>query len=96
MGCGQSVSDLTASHFRQYIETFSAILALCEGIHRSVGGGALIFSLLLAVTSCSNSWVVGDLRRHGTHMTSLMFCQDKIWGMTNGRRYRECRSQISK
>ena len=62
--------------WRHLMGTFSALLALCAGIHRSpinspLKGqwcGALMLSLICAWT---NGWVnnreAGDLRRHGAH-----------------------------
>ena len=62
--------------WRHQMETFSALLALCAGIHWSPVSsphkgqwhGALMFSLICAWT---NGWVnnreAGDLRRHRAH-----------------------------
>ena len=66
------------------METFSALLAICAGIHRSPVNSpykgqwrwALLFSLICAWI---NGWVnrreVGDLRRHRTHYdVTVMNC----------------------
>ena len=58
---------LIVTWWRHQMETFSALLALCAGIHRSPVNsfhkgqwrGALVFSLICA-------WING-LRRHGAH-----------------------------
>ena len=61
---------------RHQMETFSALLAICEGIHRSSVDsshkdqwrGALMFSLVWARTNgWANNWDAGDLRRHCAH-----------------------------
>ena len=58
------------------METFSALLALCEGIYRSPVNsphkgqwhGALMFSLICAwINVWVNNRSAGDLRRHRTH-----------------------------
>ena len=62
--------------WRHQMETFFALLALCEGDHRSPVDspdkgqwhGALMFSLISAWTSnWANNRDVGDLRRHRPH-----------------------------
>ena len=60
--------------WRHQMETYSALLALCEGNspvnspHKGQWRGALMFSLICAQT---NGWVnnrdAGDLRRHRAH-----------------------------
>ena len=74
------------------METFSASLAFCAGIHRSPVNspykdqwrGALMFSLICA---CTNGWVnnreADDLRRHRTHynvtlMSNLHWLVDEV------------------
>ena len=78
MCSGQLVSlwDPARAWWRHQMETFSALLAICAGTHRSPVNsphkgqwrGALMFTLICART---NGWVnnreAGDLRRHGTH-----------------------------
>ena len=62
--------------WRHHMKTFSASLALCEGIHRwSVDSPhkgwwrrVLVFSLICAWTNgWANNWYAGDLRRHRAH-----------------------------
>ena len=64
------------SWWRHQMETFSASLALCEGIHRSPvnspykdqSRGALMFSLICAsINSWANNGHAVDLRRHRAH-----------------------------
>ena len=70
--------------------SFSALLALCVGIHRSLVNsphkgqwrGALMFSLICAWI---NAWVdnrdAGELRRHRAHfdVTVMLLCSNKLW-----------------
>ena len=76
------------SWWRHQMETFSALLAICAGIHRSPVNSphkgqwwwALVFSLICAWI---NGWVnkreAGDLRRHCAHYdVILMWC---MWYM---------------
>ena len=68
---------LTAkSWWRHQMETFSALLAVCGGFHRSPVNsphkgqwrGTLMFSLICAwINRWVNNWKVGDLRRHRAH-----------------------------
>ena len=62
--------------WRHQMETFSALLAFCEGIHRSPVTsphkdqlhGALLFSLICAwINTWVNNGEAGDLRRHRAH-----------------------------
>ena len=62
--------------WRHQMGTFSALLALCVGIHRSSvnsphkghGRGALMLSLICAwIKGWVNNREAGDLRRHRTH-----------------------------
>ena len=67
------------------METFSALLALCAGIHRSPVNsphkgqwrGALMFSFICAWL---NGWVInreaGDLRRHRAHYGVIVMLKD--------------------
>ena len=64
------------SRWRHQVETFFALLALCEGIHRSPMDsphkgqwrGILMFSLICAWTNdLANNQDVGDLKRHRAH-----------------------------
>ena len=69
------VNTYSISWWRHEMETFSALLAICAGIHRSTvnsphkgqSRGALMFSLICALM---DGWVnnreTGDLRRHRT------------------------------
>ena len=65
--------------WRHQMETFSALLAICEGIHRSPVNslhkgqwrGALMFSLICArINGWVNNREAGDLRRHRAVMAS--------------------------
>ena len=71
--------------WRHQMETFSALLAICAGIHQSPVNsphkgqwrGAFMFSFICAWI---NGWVnnrgVGDLRRHcGHYDVTVMFCK---------------------
>ena len=62
--------------WRQQMDTFSALLALCAGIHRSPVNSphkgqwrrALMFSLICArINGWVNNCEAGDFRRHRTH-----------------------------
>ena len=61
------------------IETISALLAFCKGNPTVTGGfpsqrsrNADFFSVLLVQTNWrTNNWHAGDLKCHGTHVTSL-------------------------
>ena len=62
--------------WRHQMETFSALLAICAGIHRSPVNsphkgqwrGALMFSLICArINNWVNNGEAGDLRRHRGH-----------------------------
>ena len=71
------------------METPSALLTLCAGIHRPPVNsphkgqwrGALIFPLI-----CANTWAnnedAGDLRRHHTHydVIVVLVCIIYVWG----------------
>ena len=69
--------------WRHQMETFSALLAICAGIHRSPVNsphrgqwhGALTFSLICV---WKNDWVnnreAGDLRRYRTHYGVIVMC----------------------
>ena len=74
--------------WRHQMEAFSALLAFCEGIHRSPVNsphkgqwrGALIFSLTCAWT---NGWVnnrdAGDLRRNRAHYDVTVMSLEWWW-----------------
>ena len=79
--------------WRHQMETFSALLALVRGIHRSPVNSphkgqwrwALMFSLICAWINCwVNNGDAGDLRRHSTHydVTVMMLI---TWGRTSTR-----------
>ena len=65
--------------WRHDLDTVSTLQAISEGKPLLTGGftkgnlcGDLMYSFLLASTSCwTNSLVGGDLRRHNAHVTSL-------------------------
>ena len=70
-GCGNNTA-----WWRHQMETFSAILAICAGIHRSPVNsphkgqwrGALMFSLICSwINDWENNRDAGDLRRHHAH-----------------------------
>ena len=68
-------SDISWWHHQ--MESFSALLAICAGIHRSPHKGqrrrALMFSLICArINGWVNNRAVGDLRCHRAIMTSLL------------------------
>ena len=75
----------TTSWRRHHMETFSASLALCAGIHRSPVNsphksqwrGALMFSLICAwISSWENNREASGLRRQGAHYdVTVMFYQ---------------------
>ena len=55
------------------METLSALLAFCEGNQKGKKYGALVFTLLLAWTSCGkNSRGAGGLRSHDAHVSSCV------------------------
>ena len=71
------------SWWRHQMETFSAILALCAGIHWSPVNsphkgqwrGALMFSLICWINDWVNNDEAGDLRCHRAHYdVSVMWC----------------------
>ena len=71
----------TSSWWRHQMETFSALLALCVGNHRSPLNsphkgqwlGALMFSLIYAWTNdWANNRDAGHLRRHRIHDVTVM------------------------
>ena len=82
----------THTRWRHQIETFSALLALCAGIHRSPVNsphkgqwrGALMFSLMC---TWMNGWVnnreAGDLRRHRAHYDVIVMIQKYHTGSTD-------------
>ena len=82
-----SAAYLASPWWRYQMETFSALLALCAGIHRSpvnfphkgLWHAALMFPLICAwINGWVNNCGGGDLRRHCAHydvivMTSIPF-----------------------
>ena len=70
------------------METISALLAPCEGnppgttwflSQRASYAKFLVFSISLAwIVSWTNSWVIGDLRRSASHMTSFNEIRSKF------------------
>ena len=80
----------TLTWWRHQMETFSALLALCEGNRRSPDGfpsqrplaRSLVFSLICAWTNgWANNRYVGDMRRHCTHydVTVMEMAQPSWW-----------------
>ena len=77
--------------WRHQMETFSVLLALCAGIHRSPVNslhkgqwrGALMFSLICARI---NGWVIngdaGDLRRHQAHYGVIVMRNKLQWNFS--------------
>ena len=72
---------MTFSWWRHQMETFSALLALCAGIHRSPVNsphkgqwrGALMFSLICVwINAWANNRETGDLRRHRAHYDAIV------------------------
>ena len=84
--CHQQVGQpFASSWWRHQMETLSALLAICAGIHRSPVNsqhkgqwrGALMFSLICVwITGWVNNREAGDLRRYRTHcdVTVMMIC----------------------
>ena len=82
-----STSTLFNIWWRHQMETFSPLLALCAGIHRSPVNstykgqwrGALMFSLICAwISGWTNNREAGDLRRHRAHYdvtVTEVYCQ---------------------
>ena len=77
------LSEIVISWWRHQMETFSVLLAICAGIHRSPVNsphkgqwhGALIFSLNCAgIKGRVNNREAGDLRRHGAHHDVIVMC----------------------
>ena len=77
-------SEESLSWWRHEMETFSALLALCEGNplvdspHKGHRRGALMFSLICPWTNgWENNRETGDLRRHRAHYyVIVMYFQD--------------------
>ena len=74
--CNICLSGRCMSWWRHQMETFSALLALCEwnpplpvdSPHKDQWSGALMFSLIYAWTNgWANNREAGDLRRHRVH-----------------------------
>ena len=82
--------------WRHQMETFSALLAICAGIHRSPVNsphkdqwrGALMFSLICV---CINGWVnnreAGDLRRYRAHYDVRVMQCLACWCLGSFRRH---------
>ena len=86
-----ALAYIAITWWRHQMETFSALRAICAGIHRSPvksphkgqWRGALMFSLICART---NGWVnnreAGDLRRHRSRCDVIvMITSDSYWVM---------------
>ena len=74
--------NINFSWWRHQMQTFSALLAICEGNPPVTGcfrsRGSLMFSLICAWTnSWTNNGDPGDLRRHRAHYDVALMC--KIW-----------------
>ena len=83
--CGASANGIR-SWWRQQIETFSALLALCVGNSPVTGEGqwrgALMFSLICArINGWVNNREAGDSRRHCTHYDVIVmnFGHTSLW-----------------
>ena len=87
--------------WRHQMETFSALLALCEGNHRSPVNsphkdqwrGALMFSLICAWTnSWANNGDADDLRLHRAHydVTVMNDCFDDCFGFAQNNFHSNC------
>ena len=84
--------DMHHSWWRQ-METFSALLALCEGNspvnspHKSQWRGALMFSKICAwINGWVNNGKTGDLRRHRAHYDVTV-----MWPFVRGRHQSDSR-----
>ena len=63
--CSHRLNETRWSH---QMETFSALLALCESPNKGQWRGTLMFSLVCAwINSWVNNHVTGDLKRHRAH-----------------------------
>ena len=86
MSAGTGLNNHIVPWWPHEMGTFSALLALCEGNHRSPVDSpckgpvtrALVFSLILAQTNGrTNNWSAGDLRHLGAHCDiTVMGCID--------------------
>ena len=74
--------------WRHQMKTFSALLAMCAGIHRSPVSfshkgqrcGALMFSLICAwINHCVNNGETGDLRRYRAHYDVIVMHFTSYW-----------------
>ena len=81
--------------WRHQMETFPALLTLCEEIHRwpvdspnkSHWHGALMFSLICAWTNgWANDWDAGDLRSHRAYYDVTVMYSGKLprWSFSSG------------
>ena len=87
-GSGSNAENVSISWCRHQMETFSTLLTLYAGIHRSSVNsphkrqwrGALMFSLIWAWI---NGWVnnrdAGDLRRHRAHYDVIVILMTASW-----------------
>ena len=75
------------SWWRHQMETFSALLAFCAGIHRSPMNsphkgqwrGALMFSVICTrINGCANDGDAGDLRRHLAHYDVIIMIDESL------------------
>ena len=72
------------SWWRHQMETFSALLAICEGNspvpgelapHKGQWRGALMFSMICVwINGCVNNREAGDLRRYRAHYDVIVMC----------------------
>ena len=76
--------------WRHQVETFSVLLALCAGIHRSPVNspykgqwrGSLVFFMICAWTNgWTNNRSAGDLRRHRAHYGVTVLALDELWSI---------------
>ena len=81
--CLNLTSHLAVSWWRHQMETFSALLVICMGIHRSPVNsphkgqwhGALMFSLICTrINGWVNTGEAGDLRRYRAHYDVTVMC----------------------
>ena len=78
--------------WRHQMETFSALQAICAGIHRSPVNfphkgqwrGALMFSLIYAwINGWVNTGEIGNFRRHRTNYDVIVMMHSKYTGSRN-------------
>ena len=88
-----NLNQWSPSWWRHQMETFSALLALCEGNHfspvdsphKGQWRGALMFSLICSWTyGWANNRDAGDLRRHRTHHEVTVIWSCGTYGAREG------------